>query len=150
MKKYTMCMIAAAVLLFSSCGQKENTYDSNNPQASIEQMTKDMSAGDKVELQLAIQKIIMKEIGKSDKPFAAALQLAKNPEKAVEYTRCLDGMTAQEIIAMAGSGQELGKAINEMEKEIDKAADELDKVFDDMEKDLDKAFDELERELDNL
>lgn len=150
MKKYTMCMIAAAALLFSSCGQKENTYDSNNPQASIAKMTENMSAGDKVELQLAIQKIMMKEIGKSDKPFAAALQLAKNPEKAVEYTRCLDGLTAQEIIAMAGSGQELGKAINEMEKEIDKAADELDKVFDDMEKDLDKAFDELERELDNL
>ena len=145
---------AFLILCLSGCGPA--TYDSEKAEESLQAIVEDMNADEKKSFNQAFQKVMLNQLSHESNPLSALATLANNPEKVKEYTACMNGKSAEEIIAMADMIESSAKqqkaaaksSTTEPESFIEWAK-QTEKDLDNFEKKLDSAAAELKRELDN-
>lgn len=145
---------AFLILCLSACGPA--TYDSEKAEESLQAIVEDMNADEKKSFNQAFQKVMLNQLSQESNPLSALATLANNPEKVKEYTACMNGKSAEEIIAMANRIESSAKQQNAAvqsstakPKSFIEWAEQTEKDMANFEKKLDSAAAELKRELDN-
>ncbi|MBR5889765.1 MAG: hypothetical protein IKY92_06970 [Akkermansia sp.] len=144
---------AFLILCLSACGPA--TYDSEKAEESLQAIVEDMNADEKKSFNQAFQKVMLNQLSHESNPLSALATLANNPEKVKEYTACMNGKSAEEIIAMANRIESSAKQQNAAvqsstakPKSFIEWAEQTEKDMANFEKKLDSAAAELKRELD--
>ena len=145
------------LLILNSCGQA--TYDNENPEKSLQAIVKKMNEDEKSKFSAAFQKVLFSELAIEANPLSALASLSDNPAKIKQYTACMNGKTAEDIIEMSKQ-IESATVIQKYEKAVDSQLSapahafqprmgEARKELEDFEQKMNQAASEIEREFDS-
>lgn len=140
-----------ALLILTACGAA--TYDYEKPEESLQSIMQDMSPDEKTTFYRAFQQVLMHELTNRNQPLLALASLAVNPSEARQYTMCMNGKTAEEIIEMATRFKDTSKSQSGKELQVSANsykfwAEEVYKKNNNFENKTTHTLAELEHEID--
>lgn len=145
------------ILILNSCDQA--TYDNEEPEKSLQAIVEKMNEDEKSKFSAAFQKVVFSELANEDNPLSALASLSDNPAKIKQYTACMNGKTAGDIIEMSKQ-IESAAVIQKYEKAVDtqlspsthafqQRMEKHQKELETFEQKMKQAASDIERELDS-